>query len=117
MDGRGGGARPPNDDCAGYDLPSRSNLHPGALASAESEEPVGPPLLPRVTSRRRVLRALGIGAMVLLVLALAFPVLANASIDLRTLLHIPTPTPTTTLSPSTYQFSWVYGVPRGELQV
>ncbi len=117
MDERDAGARPPNDDRAGNDLPARSHLNPEALPSAESEEPVGPPLLPRVTSRRRVLRALGIGAMVLLVLALAFPVLANASIDLRTLLHIPTPTPTTTLSPSTYQFSWVDGVPWGELQV
>src|SRR5258708_6588772 len=117
MDERDAGARPPNDDRAGNDLPARSHLNPEALPSAESEEPVGPPLLPRVTSRRRVLRALRIGAMVLLVLALAFPVLANASIDLRTLLHIPTPTPTTTLSPSTYQFSWVDGVPWGELQV
>jgi hypothetical protein len=83
----------------------------------ESDELVGSPMPPRLTARRRVLRALGIGATVVLVLALALPVLSNASIDLRTLLQMPTPTPTMTLSPSTYQFSWVDGVPWGALQV
>jgi len=102
MDERDAGARPPNDDRAGNDLPGRSHLHPEGLPAAESEEPVDPPVRPRLTARRRILRALGIGATVLLVLALALPLVSNASIaiDLRTLLHISTPTPTPKLSPT-----------------
>jgi hypothetical protein len=114
-------ARPPapDDDRTGNDLPARAPHIPTALPAAESEEPVGPPVLPHATARRRVLRALGIGATVLLVLALAFPVLSNASvaIDLRTLLQGPTPTPTPILSPTDSVFSWVDGVPWGALQV
>jgi hypothetical protein len=117
MDESNSGARPPDDDRKGNDLPVRSPHVPTALPAAKSEDSVGSPMPPRLTARRRVLRALGIGATVLLVLALALPVLSNASVDLRTLLHIPTPTPTPILSPTNYEFYWVDGVPWGELQV
>src|SRR5258706_14885528 len=119
MDESDSEARPPapDDDRTGNDLPARAPHVPTALPAAESDELVGSPMPPRLTARRRVLRALGIGATVVLVLALALPVLSNASIDLRTLLHMPTPTPTMTLSPTDSVFSWVDGVPWGELQV
>src|SRR5260221_7393030 len=117
MDESDSEARPPDDDRTGNDLPARAPHIPTALPAAKSDELVGSPMPPRPTARRRVLRALGIGATVVLVLALALPVLANASIDLRTLVHIRTPTPTPILSPTNYEFSWVDGVPWGELQV
>jgi hypothetical protein len=116
MDESDSEARPPDDGRMGSDLPARSHLTLEGLPAAESEDPVGSPVQ-RLTARRLVLRALGIGTTVVLALALALPVLSNASVDLRTLLHIPTPTPTPILSPANYEFSWVDGVPWGELQV
>jgi len=112
-------ARPPapDDDRTGNDLPARAPHVPTTLHAAESDELFGSPMPPRLTARRLVLRALGIGTTVVLALALALPVLSNASVDLRTLLHIPTPMPTPILSPANYEFYWVDGVPWGELQV